>query len=159
MESKQGPMQEAVKVKNRDIPILSRVLFIMQDVVGTERKEEWQRGRLFNRTQHISGMPGGGSLPKGLDEPLAELSELADISREEIARYNKELKEAESILNAIQSQTMRTFVMMKYMLDIPNIKIMEELSMSKWRFEQARRCIEEAPDMAHADWKERYEAT
>ena len=97
-------------------------------------------------------------MPKGLEEPFAQLSELEGTEKEQIARYVQALTAAEEILNGIKSQTMRTFVLMKYVMDVPNLKIMEELNMSKWRFEQARRCIEEAPDMAHARWQERYEA-
>ncbi len=157
MNNKNEPMQNPIKVRNKDIPILWNVLSLMQEVTKTEEMRQWQRDRLLNVTQHLSGMPGGGGMPKGLDEPFAKLSELEGIEKEQIDQYLCALDAAEKILNGIESHTMRTFVLMKYVMDVPNMKIMEELNMSKWRFEQARRCIEEAPNMAHAKWKERYE--
>lgn len=158
MNNKTGTMQKPIRVRNKDIPILGDVLPIMQEVKYTENMQQWQHDRLLNVTQHLSGMPGGGGMPKGLDEPFAQLSELEGKEKEQIDQYIDKLTAAEKILNGIKSQTMRTFVLMKYVMDAPNLKIMEELNMSKWRFEQARRCIEEAPDMAHARWQERYEA-
>lgn len=146
-----------IKVRNQDIPQLACVLPIMQEVVGTERKAEWMRERMYGMGQHLTGMPGGGSLPKGLDDPLAEISELCEKYKEQMAQCTAELKEAENILNGIKSRTMRTFVLMKYVLDVPNTKIMKTLGMSKWHFERALKTIEDAPDMAHAAWHERYE--
>ena len=150
-------MQEPVKVQNRDIPILARVLTAMWDATNIEEMRGWIRERMYNITQHLSGIPGGGSQPKGLDDTFAKLSELDEEHREKCRVFVKELEAAETILNNIQSPTMRTFVVMKYVMDIPNTKIMQQLNMSEWRFNQARACIEQAADMEHVDWKEPYE--
>lgn len=51
---------------------------------------------------------------------------------------------------------MRTFVMMKYVMDVPDVKIRQELNMT-WRgFDRARRAVEDAPSMAAVKWQERY---
>ena len=67
---------EPVKVKNKDIPLLANIFNIMQDIRQIEERREWQAGRLYNITQHLTGMPGGGT-PKGLDEAFALLHLLA----------------------------------------------------------------------------------
>lgn len=59
-------IQEPRVIKNRDILLLSRVLCVMQDVCSLERRCEWQRDRMFNITQHITGMPGGKGMPSGI---------------------------------------------------------------------------------------------
>ena len=59
-------------------------------------------------------------------------------------------------MNSISSRTMRAFVMMKYMMDTPNNVIMRELNMTEWGFNRARKSVEEAQDMAHVVWRERY---
>ena len=64
---------EPVKVRNRDIILLSRVLYTMQDVSATEQKRMWQQDRLWNITQKITGMPGGHGEPKGLDASFAAI--------------------------------------------------------------------------------------
>ena len=63
---------QPVVIRNRDIPVLADVLAIMQDVRMTEEQKAWQRDRLTNITPHLTGMPGGGGLPKGLGfQPVA----------------------------------------------------------------------------------------
>ena len=65
-----------VVIHNRDIPLLADVLPIMQEICQIEQRRDWQRDRMLNITQHLTGMPGGGSVPKGLDEAiLAKLDE------------------------------------------------------------------------------------
>ena len=56
-----------VKIRNRDIPLLADIFTIMQDIRQIEERREWQKGRMFNITQHLTGMPGGGGMPKVLD--------------------------------------------------------------------------------------------
>ena len=60
-------VSDSVEVKNIDIPLMANILPIMQEVYGIEKRREWQKDRMFNITQHLSGMPGGGGTPKGLD--------------------------------------------------------------------------------------------
>ena len=144
-------------VRNKDIIILARVLYVMASVCSTERRRQWQRDRMFNITQHYSGTPGSsGGVPVGLDAAFAALSEIDEIHAEKLAEYIKDLRAAEIILNDIQSQTMRTFVEMKYVMDMPNQAIMRELNMTDYGFKQAKRSIENAVDMAHVNWSERY---
>ena len=72
-------MEKEVKpvvIRNRDIPLLSDVFYIMQEICQIEQRRDWQRDRMLNITQHLSGMPGGGGVPKGLDEAFSLLSEL-----------------------------------------------------------------------------------
>lgn len=155
--NEKAAMPEPIKIINKDIPILARVLTAMRDVTNIEEMRDWQRERMYSITQHLSGMPGGGSLPKGLDDTFAKISELNDEQRQKCKRYMEELRKAEAILNTIPSAAMRTFVTMKYVLNIPNVQIMRELNLTEWRFNQAKQCIEQARDMEHVGWKEPYE--
>lgn len=148
--------REPVPIKNRDIILLSRVLYTMQDVSATEVKRMWQQDRLWNITQKITGLPGGNGLPKGLDANFAAIGEIEEKYAEECKEYVKELQEAENILNGIPSRTMRTFVTMKYLLDMPDKKIMAELNIKRWRLESMKKSIEQAPNMASVKWQERY---
>lgn len=149
--------KKPVVVKNKDIIVLAQVLYIMASVCNAERRREWQKERMYNITQHYSGMPGsGGGVPAGLDATFAAIAEIDEEHAEKLAEYVKDLKAAEAILNDIESQTMRTFVEMKYVMDIPNQEIMRELNMTDYGFKQAKKAIEQAEDMKHVDWKERF---
>lgn len=152
----QAAEPETIPVRNRDIPALSAVLAIMQDVVQTERLRLWQRERMTSLSQHLSGMPGGSGEPRGLDADFAMVAELEAEHREKCRQYVHELRQAERIVNRIESRTMRTFVVMRYILNIPNREIIRQLNMTRWGFERARKSIEEAEDMAHVVWRERY---
>lgn len=148
--------QRPVEVRNRDIPLLSEILYIMQMVRQIEERRDWQRDRMTNITQHLTGMPRGGGLPKGLDSAFALLSELDEEQETQCKEYTRQLRKAQKILNSIESQTMRTFVMMKYVMDVPDVKIRQELNMT-WRgFDRARRAVEDAQSMAAVKWQERY---
>lgn len=148
--------EEEHYVMNRDIPILSRVFYTMQDIVSLEKRSEWQYERMFSITKRLKGMPGGGGLPSGLDQTYAEVDELNHEYGEAIRLYVRELKAAEHILNGIESRTMRTFVQMYYVDHIGKADIMRELDMTEYGFKRARTSIEQAEDMAHVLWRERY---
>ena len=151
-EKEHGP----IVVCNRDIPLLSEILYIMQDISQIEKRRDWQRDRMTNITQYLSGMPGGGGLPKGLDDAFALLSEIDEEHEARCKEYVRQLKMAQKILNGIESRTMRTFVVMKYVMDVPDVKIRQELNMT-WRgFDRARRAVEGATCMAAVKWHERY---
>ena len=156
MESKDRTERQ-VTVRNRDIMLLSRVLYAMQDVSCTERKRMWQQDRLWNITQKITGMPGGRGEPSGLDRSFAEISAIEERYETECAEYVEELKRAEAILNGIPSRTMRTFVTMRYVLGMANREIMGRLNMKRFRYDGLCKLIEDAPDMAAA--AEKWEAT
>lgn len=145
-----------VMIRNRDIPLLADVLPIMQEICQIERRRDWQRDRMTNITQHLSGMPGGGGEPKGLDEAFALLSELDEEHEQRCKEYVRQLRAAQRILNGIESRSMRTFVIMKYIMDVPDTDIRDELNMTRTGFNRARRCVESAECMAAVKWRERY---
>lgn len=148
--------QKPIEVRNRDIPLLSEVLYIMQAICQIEQQRSWQHDRMTNITQHLSWMPKGGGLPKGLDDAFALLSEIDEEHEARCREYVCQLREAQKILNGIESRTMRTFVMMKYVMNVSDANIREELNMTRRGFDRARRCVEEAPCMAAVKWHERY---
>lgn len=148
--------RKPIEVRNRDIPALSEVLYIMQDVCQIERRREWQHDRMTHITQRLTGMPGGGALPKGFDDALSLLSEIDDEHEKLCKAYVRQLRRAQRILNGIQSLTMRTFVLMKYVMDVPDAEIRNELNMTRRGFDRARRAVEDAPSMASVKWQERY---
>ena len=148
--------REPVPIRNRDIPLLSRVLYTMQDVCATEQKRMWLQDRLWNITQKLTGMPGGSGFPQGLDAPLADISDMEEQYRAELPGFCAELKEAEEILNAIPVSEMRTFVTMKYVIGMTRKEIMVRLNMRRWQYDRLCENIEQAQDMAHVVWPERY---
>lgn len=145
-----------VVIRNRDILLLADVLSIMQEICQIEQWRDWQRDRMLNITQHLTGMPGGGGTPKGLDEAFALLSELDEEHEQRCKDYVRQLKAAQKILNGIESRSMRAFVTMKYVMDVPDAQIREELNMTRTGFNRARRCVESAECMAMVKWHERY---
>lgn len=148
--------KKPVVIRNRDIPILADVLPTMQLVNQTEQRLDWQHDRMLSISQHISGMPGGGSLPKGLEDAFAMLEEAGEAHESQLKQYLHELRTAERVLNGIESRTMRTFVVMKYVMDVPDVEIRRELNMTEWGFNRAKKAIEEAENMAGVVWRERY---
>ena len=154
-----GGVEKEIKpvvIRNRDIPLLADVLPIMQEICQIEQWRDWQRDRMLNITQHLTGMPGGGGTPKGLDEAFALLSELDEEHEQRCKDYVRQLKAAQKILNGIESRSMRAFVTMKYVMDVPDAQIREELNMTRTGFNRARRCVESAECMAMVKWHERY---
>ena len=148
--------QEMRTIKNRDIPLLSRVLYIMQDVLSVEKRIEWQNERMYGITARITGMPGGKGAPSGFDAAFAAISGLSEEHKALMQAYTRELRKAEKIINGISSRTMRTFVVMLYVDALPAEAIRRELNMTRYGFDRARRAIEEAPDMARVVWRERF---
>lgn len=156
MAGKNTDERAGTVVRNRDIPLLADVLPTMQLVNQTEKILNWQHDRMTSIHQHISGMPGGGLLPQGLEDAFARLYEVGEDHEKEIRQYLKELREAERVLNGIESRSMRGFVVMKYVFDIPDAEIRRELNMTEWGFNRARKAIEEAESMALVVWREKY---
>ena len=156
MEKKESRTERQVTVKNKDIILLSRVLYAMQDVSATEQKRLWQQERLWNITQKLTGMPKGRGETGGIDRSFAAIGEIEERYERECEAYVRELKRAEDILNAISSPTMRTFVTMRYVLGMGNKEIMTRLNLKRYRYESLCRLIEDAPDMEAASekWKE-----
>ncbi len=150
------PEEGTRTIRNRDIVLLSQILYMVQDVTMTEQKRQWMQDRLFAMSQHITGMPGGGGQPTGLEEPIAAIGELEEKYAKECREFLRDVSRAESILNHIQSRSMRTFVMMRYVFGIGNNEIMKRLNLKRRRFEQACKAVEQAPDMEHVIWQERF---
>lgn len=147
---------EQRSIRNRDIPLLQNVYAMMQKIVSLEHRRMWQRERMNNITQHLTGMPGGGGTPKGIDEAFAAISELEEEHKNLVKQYARELKRAERIINAIESGSMRAFVSMMYLDNIPGNEVRQKLNLTRWGFERAKEAIEQAEDMAHVAWHERY---
>ena len=143
-------------IYNRDIPILADVLSMMQTVNQIERRRDWQRDRLTHITQNLTGMPGGGGEPKGLDHAFSILDELDREQEEECRGYARQLKKAQKILNGIESQSMRAFVTMKYVMGCTAKEIRQELNMTEWGFRRASLSVENASCMALVKWQEKY---
>lgn len=149
-------MERGIRVKNRDVITLARVPGAMADVKTAEKRRLWMQDRLWNITQKITGMPSGHGAAGGLEGRFAEISEMEEIYREKLDESLKALKEAEVIVNAIRSPGMRTFVVMRYMLDMSRREIMRELNIKRWKYMELCNRIEEAQDMAHVNWPEHY---
>lgn len=157
MEKREKNGQEPRIIRNRDIPLLSRVLFTMQDVRILEERSDWLSDRMFSITQNLSGMPSAkGGTHGGFDAAIAAIDGLNEEHREQVLSYVRELKTAEKILNSIPSRTMRTFVTMLYVENMSAVAVQRELNMTRRGFENARDAVEQAQDMASVVWRERY---
>ena len=141
-------------IKNRELALLTNVLYIMQDVSMTEQKRLWMQDRLYHMTQRLTGMPSGHGQDNGLDAQFAAISELEENYGQECRECIDELKAAEAALKAIKSRKARTFAALKYIMDIPNREIMVRLNLSRKKYEKMRASIEEAEDMAHVTWED-----
>jgi hypothetical protein len=148
--------EEGRRVRNQDIPLLTQIFYILKEAESVERRGEWTYERLFNITRRMTGMPIGGGNAPGMDGTLAEVEELNRIYGDRLQECVKALKDAERILNGIESQTMRTFVQMYYIDDISKAEIMRELNMTEWKFNKARENIENAENMKKVVWKEKF---
>lgn len=155
MDQEQREFKPTV-VRNGDIPLLAEILYTMQEVKLLEEQRDWQHDRLTHITQHLTGIPGGGGQVHGYEDAFAKLSELDEEHESMCLSYSQELKQAQKILNGIKSRSMRVFVLMKYVFDVPDTEIRDELNMTRRGFDKARRAVEEAPDMAHVKWQEKY---
>ncbi len=148
--------QNSIIVKNRDIPLLTRVLYIMQDICMIDKKRDFQNDLKYSITQHLSFTPGSKGNGSGIEDIICTLSELDSKHEALTQEYMDDLRAAERIINGITSYTMRVFVNMRYVFNMPKKTIMKELGLSRWGYERAIRAIEEAPDMASVKWYERY---
>ena len=143
------------EIRNKDIPLLSSTLSIMKSIEMIEQRREWQKSRMFNITQHLTGMPGSHSV-HGLDDAFAVLSEM-DVEHQRLCKeYVTKLRKIQKVLNSIESQTMRTFVTMKYVMNISDAEIRKELNMTRRGFNRAKSSIESASRMNTVKWQERY---
>jgi hypothetical protein len=147
---------EGAAVRNRDIPLLERVLYVMQDVRALDESRAWQKDRMSDISQHLTGMPKSGGLPHGLEAAYAALSEVETDHEEEVLRYIRELKAAEKIIRGIGSRLMRTFVCLLYLEHLPPEQVRRELNLTEWGYRRARAAVEQASDMQSVRWRDRY---
>lgn len=155
-EQMQAGARETILIKNRDIPILSRVIYAMQDARIIEKRIDWQADQLGSITVNMSGMPRGGGPASGFDATYAALDCLCEQHKEKLSMYMRELKEAEKIINGIKNPKMRTFVVMMYVEELPKAVVRRELNMTEYAFNKAKHAIEQAESMSAVVWRERY---
>lgn len=155
MENRQGGEKPRV-IYNRDIPKLERVNVIMKEVCRLEERMAWQKDRAYNVTRRLTGMPTAHGGESGLDATLAALSALTEDYGEKVRSYTREIRTAERILSEISSETMRVFVRMFYVDNLPAAQVWRELHMSEYGFARARNAVEQAQDMNSVIWRERY---
>ena len=116
----------------------------------------WQKDRAYNVTRRLTGMPTAHGGENGLDATLAALSALTEDYGEKVRSYTREIRTAERILSEIPSETMRVFVRMFYVDNLPAAQVRRELHMSEYGFARARNAVEQAQDMNSVIWRERY---
>lgn len=148
--------RETIKIRNRDIPILSRIIYIMQDARAVENRINWQEDRLGSISVNMSGMPKGSGPASGFDATYAALDALCETHKEKLAQYMHDLAEAEKIINSIQNPKMRTFVVMMYVEELPHAVVRRELNMTEYAFNKAKHAVEQAENMRAVVWRERY---
>ncbi len=139
-------------IKNGDIALLSKVLYLMQEIRMLEDKRDWIHGRMCRVTRGLSGMPRGGGGPQGMEETFARLSELDEKHAKQLKRCTKDLEKAEAIVNAIPDADMRTFVSMAYMRRMTKEEVMGELNMTEWDYRKLKEKIESAESMEKVRW-------
>ena len=82
-------------VRNRDISTLQRVPALMAEAEKLEERRAWERARLTSaRGQRLTGMPGGGGVPQGIDAALSRLSDLEEEHGEKLNGYVSAMKAA-----------------------------------------------------------------
>lgn len=139
-------------MNNKDIPLLSRIFYIMQDIRSLQHRSDFHDEQLYSTTKRLTGMPGGGGMPHGFDSIIGELEEVNHEYGEKIAEYVEELKKAEKILNGIEEPKMQIFVRALYVDQLAQAEVMRELEMTEYQFAKARKCVEEAENMKKVQW-------
>ena len=132
------------------------VLSTMQEIRRLEERKQWVGDRLINVTQHLSWTAGGGG-KHDFGDGYADLQEVEAEIDAKLSEYRQRLAKAEAVLNGIADLNMRTFVAMLYVEKFTSKRVMTELNMSRRTFDNARRAIENAPDMARAQWRGNFE--
>lgn len=144
-----------VEVQNRDILVLQRIFYAMQDVCAMEERCQWVEDRLYKITQTLSSQPGGGER-KTFADNLASMEKSESAYKASLRRYQKELEEAEAILAGISNPNMRTFVTLVYVLMLSGEEVRKRLNMTEYAFKRARKAIESADNMASVVWVDKY---
>ena len=142
------------RAKNRNIPLLEGILPTMQLAKEAETRLEWQQEMLTRLSQHLSGMPGGSALPKGLEDAFARLEESGETLEKHLRKYNRDFRASEKILNAISDKTLRAFVVMKYIIGASDTEIRRELGISEYTLNRMKNKVESAETMDKIVWPE-----
>lgn len=140
------------RAKNRDIPLLEGIVPTMQLAKEAEERLAWQQEMLTRLSQHLSGMPGGGSLPKGLEDAFARLEESGETLEKHLRKYNRDFRTAEKILNGISDKKLRAFVVMKYLIGATDAEIRRELGISEYTLNRLKIKVERAENMKKTAW-------
>lgn len=146
----------SITINNKDIPYLEQIHSVMALVTHLEERRAWQQDRMVFISQHLTGMPGGGGSPRGLEEAFARLSEIDDEHADKCKMYVGRLRKAQKILNSIENINMRTFVLLRYVIGASDMEIRKELNMTRRGFDRARKCVEEAQNMSAVKWHDQY---
>ena len=142
--------------RNRDIATLQRVLALMAEAEKLEERRAWERARLTSaRGQRLTGMPGGGGVPQGIDAALSRLSDLEEEHGEKLNMYVAAMKAAEKILNGIEDEDMRAFVLLRYVFGEEMAAVKAALNLTDWAARRAREAVEEADSMKGVKWPRR----
>ena len=142
-------------VRNKDIPLLTQIFYIMQDIRSLQHRSEFNDEQLYSTTKRLTGMPGGGGLPHGFDSILVELEEVNREYGEKIAKYVKDLRKAEKILNGITDNRLYTFVRLVYVDQVAQAEAIRDMELTEYQFNKIRKNIEDAEDMQKAVWVEK----
>lgn len=148
--------REPVEVQNSDILLLADVYAIMQEIQQIEQLRKWQQSRMDGISQHLTWTPASGGSGKRMEDAFARLSEIDEEHEERCKEYAEQIREAQAVLDGIQSENMRAFVVMKYVMNVQDAVIRKELNMTRYGFNQARQNIESASSMKEVKWQERY---
>lgn len=142
-------------VRNRDIGTLEKVHYLKGEIESLEERARWERERMKSITQHLSAAPGGGG-GRGMDDCFAKIDSLEERHRNLISVYDRTIRKAEAIIGRISSAQMRCFVTMLYLDGKSGSDVQSKLKMTRWQFENARECVENAECMDAVLWHDRY---
>ena len=137
---------------NRDIKLLQEVSSIMALADETEQRMNWEHDKIMNITPHLTGMPGGGGLPKGIDDALCSLHDAEQAHMFSLRRYTRAIRRADEIVHGIENAEMRAFVVMRYLKGMTDVAVRRELKMSEYALKAARECVESAERMDDVKW-------
>lgn len=153
---KEQDYEGSIVVKNRDIPVLANLKYIMVEIQYIEERRLWEYTRVTNITQHLSGMPHGSGNGQKTEDAIIRMMDIEQEHAQKCQEYVSQIKAAKRIINSIQTQSMRTFVNMRYVMGISDVEIRRQIGMSKRGFYRARDAVETAPSMADVRWPEKY---
>ena len=156
LERRDG-MSQSRPVRNRDIAILERVLYAMQEARHAEDASIFAQERMTGITRHITGMPRGNSGKAGFEDTYAAMEEAGERYAARLEDALALLKRAEDILNGMENENARTFAVMMYVMQESPQEIRSALNMSEWGFRQARRAMEQATRMKLVKWSGRWQ--